>query len=277
MDFELRTQNLRVNGVQKKIQYIVCLPLEKIGFQNSFSTRKEGFSPLPFNSLNLAYLNDSPEIVNKNRTLFLKALNRERIPIATVKQVHSNQCHIIPDLSLPFNEVEADAIAGLVPGVFAGVKTADCLGLLMADPKTGVYAAVHAGWKGTLKKITENTLNTLKEIFHGNPSHLRVGMGPAACGSCYEVGEEVAQSFKREFPEWPSFLKKKEGSNKYLFDCSLANKGQLLKMGVPEKNIYISKYCTIHQNDLFFSYRREEGTDKNKITGRQLALIGKFS
>jgi YfiH family protein len=157
--------------------------------------------------------------------------------------------------------------------VLLAVQTADCLPVLIADTKSNVVAAIHAGWRGTAGRITERTVADLM-LRHGvNPRSSSAALGPSACADCYEVGEEVIEKYKKEFGYWRKlFVNFKQGGKAHL-DVRAANIQQLAFCGFSPDRIYVSDYCTIHQNDLFFSYRREGGSQPNG-TGRLLSVIG---
>ena len=142
------------------VQALVSAPLEADGFRNGFSTRIGGTSPMPENALNLAGFNeDSAENILENRRRFLKLFRNEsgEWALAGCWQVHGSDVRLINDLTeaKPAEDargdtIYCDAIVSNATGVLAGVKTADCVPILIGDPITSAFAAVHAGWRGTL-------------------------------------------------------------------------------------------------------------------------------
>lgn len=246
------------------VSYFKCQALEDAGFLNAFSTRLGGVSPLPQNDLNLTYKEDIKDNVDENRKRFLSAVDAKGMSLATGHQTHSSECAILWDV--PAIEPDADALLTNEKNILMGVKTADCLAVLIADPKTGAMAAVHAGWKGTLGRITQRAMQELKEKFRAKPETCLAAFGPSACVDCYEVKADVAQLFDN------IFLKKK--GDKTFLDVPRANYNQLTNEGVRSENIYQTEYCTIHQNDLFFSHRKEGHRGPGKV-GRLLGTIGK--
>jgi copper oxidase (laccase) domain-containing protein len=147
---------------QDGLRVLVCRPLEAAGFVNGFSTRLGGVSPLPDGDLNLAgFGEDSEENIKENRRRFLRFFG-EGFRISTAWQVHGNALRMISSLEdAGDSEEKADAVISELPGVLAGVKTADCVPVLIGDAVTGAYAAVHAGWRGTLKRIVEIAVGAL--------------------------------------------------------------------------------------------------------------------
>jgi hypothetical protein len=135
-------------------------------------------------------------------------------------------------------------------------------------------AAIHAGWRGTAGRITERTVADLMQAHGASPRNCIAALGPTACAECYEVGEEVIERYKKEFGYWRDLLGNfKEGGKAYL-DIRAANIQQLAFCGFTEDRIHVAEYCTMHQNELFFSYRRE-GKGQPSSVGRLLSVIGK--
>lgn len=237
------------------VTFFVCEPLEKAGFVTAFSTR----------DLILTYKQGPKDQVDENRGRFLKAVGAENFRFGTVQQTHSNVVHSLKS-PLPSEEPSADALASDEKNVFLAVKTADCLPVLIADPVTGVMAAVHAGWRGTQSIITERTVANLRDRFGVRPETCLVSLGPSACADCYEVGDEVARQFSNQF------IKRK--GPKWHLDVPAANRDQLLRGGIRPENIYSTSFCTMHHNDLFFSHRKESHKGAATV-GRLLGAIGK--
>jgi len=254
---------------------LVCLALEDAGFTNGFSTRLGGVSPFPENDLNLAgYDEDVLENILENRRRFLNAIGGEW-QIATAWQVHGDTVkNIESDQDAGNTNERADALVSNVPGVLTGVKTADCVPILIGDPVTKASAAVHAGWRGTLLSISAKAVKTLNEDYGSKPEDLICAIGPAACGRNYEVGGEVIDGFADRFPNSEKYFSPtREGHA--LVDLHLANHDQLSEAGVAAGNIYTAPFCTMERPDMFFSYRLEK--QKYGRTGRLLSVIGRAS
>jgi hypothetical protein len=173
--------------------------------------------------------------------------------IIIVKQIHSS---IVLDASeIRGAEIEGDALVCGEKGMIVGVKTADCVPILLADPLTRVVAAVHAGWRGTAARIIDATLRELALKWGARPAEVRAAIGPAIGPCCYEVGPEVARRFGICVSE-PVRL-----------DLPALNERQLREGGVT--NIWQSGECTFCTGERFFSFRRERET-----AGRMVAFIG---
>ncbi|HEX8198377.1 MAG TPA: peptidoglycan editing factor PgeF [Pyrinomonadaceae bacterium] len=256
------------------VRVLTCVALEREGFVNGFSTRTGGVSPFPEKDLNLAgFDDDSPENIYENRRRFLKAFEGEW-KIASCWQIHSDLIRHVKDFSdSEDGNYKMDALVSDAPKVLLGVKTADCVPVLLGDVKTGAFAAIHAGWRGTVASIVPKTIAEMREKFGTNSQDLIAAIGPAASGRNYEVGGDVIEFFQQNFPENYQDFFAPTRENHALVDLFKANNFQLLSSGVAPENIYISELCTMERTDLFFSYRVEKRLYGK--TGRLLSVIGR--
>jgi YfiH family protein len=261
------------------VQALICKPLEQDGFVNGFSTRSGGVSPMPHDALNLAGFNeDTAENILENRRRFLKLFEGEW-SLAGCWQVHGTDVRVVTEPAQaqprPYatgDDDRCDALVSNLSQTLLGVKTADCVPLLLGDARTGAFAAVHAGWRGTLASIAVHAIEQLRSNYDARPEDLRVAIGPAAGACCYEVGRDVIDAFKAEFADADDlFTATREGHA--LVDLYEANRRQLMSQGVRAERIHTSPLCTMCRTDLFFSYRREKSLH-GKV-GRLLSVIGK--
>ncbi|HTK36916.1 MAG TPA: peptidoglycan editing factor PgeF [Pyrinomonadaceae bacterium] len=255
------------------IKALICSLLEEKGFTNAFSTRLGGVSAFPESDLNLAgFDEDSAENIAENRRRFLSLFDEDHL-LTTVWQVHGDHVKAVKTLDDAANTEERfDALVSNLSGILVGVKTADCVPVLLGDPVSGAFAAVHAGWRGTVESIVVKAVEKMKENFGTNPEDLVCAIGPAATCRSYEIGQDVIDAFEKNFStSGKYFTRTREGHA--LVDLHLANKDQLMAAGVREKNIFTAPFCTMERTDLFFSYRIEK--KKYGKTGRLLSVIGK--
>lgn len=261
------------------VRALVCAPLEQEGFANAFSTRLGGVSPMPQDALNLAGFDDDPaENIYENRRRFLK-LFRGDWTLAACWQVHGASVRVVKSLEDAREPLDSlgesarcDALISNTPRVLVGVKTADCVPILLGDSRTGAYAAVHAGWRGTLSRIVPHALERMSEEYGTQARDVRACIGPAAGACCYEVGGEVIEAFRREFGDADELLTRTR-ENHALIDLKRANQNQLTAAGVAASRIHIAPLCTMCRPDIFFSYRREKSVYGR--TGRLMSVIGK--
>ena len=277
-DFELQRAGFywrEIDGVRA----LVCAPLENDSFTNGFSTRLGGVSLMPQAALNLAGFNeDAAENILENRRRFLKLFEGEWA-LGGCWQMHGTDVRVINDAAeakpaedARGDSIYCDAIVSKARGVLAGVKTADCVPLLIGDPKTGSFAAIHAGWRGTYAGVALYALERMTKEHEARPEDCRVAIGPAAAACCYEVGREVIEGFKERFPGADAlFTGTREGHAR--IDLLKANQDQLVAAGVAPERIHTAPWCTMCRTDLFFSYRREKQA-LGKV-GRLMAVIGR--
>lgn len=147
---------------------------------------------------------------------------------------------------------EGDALISDLTGQSIGVRTADCVPVLLLDSKQRAVAAVHAGWRGAAAHLTYFTVHAMRDAFGTNPKDLYAAIGPCIRECCYEVGEEVAKQFAEQFPEWGE-----EERIRWKLDLPEANRRQLLRADVPADRIFDCCMCTTCQPEQFYSYRRE--------------------
>jgi len=256
---------------------------------HGFSTSQGGVSTLNGSKvLNLGFTEwDARENVQKNRNLFQSALNASEFNLVSLKQFHSDV--VCGFSSAPNETCGGDASISNTPNLLLGIQTADCVPILLLDPKKRAVAAVHAGWRGTLQRIAEKTIGRLKMEFKTDPSDLLAAIGPAIGGCCYEVGTEVAAAFLSQFPnapEWFDELRTGDEPNPLQWlnqfppghqpppknvrlDLRKANRAQLLSAGLSPQNIFVSDLCTACRPNLLFSYRKQ-GSE----SGRMMSVIG---
>jgi len=257
----------------------VCAPLEQDGFTNAFSTRLGGVSPMPADALNLAGFNeDAAENIYENRKRFLR-LFEGSWTLTGCWQIHSADVRVVEneEAARPKPEVlgddqYCDALVSNQTKILLAVKTADCVPILLGDAKTGAFAAVHAGWRGTSASIVGHAIDQLSKHYSTRPEDLRAAIGPAANVCCYEVGAEVIGQFKDRFPQADSLLEPTRDGHARI-DLHKSNRDQLISAGVSPDRIHLAPFCTMDRTDLFFSYRREK-TLHGRV-GRLMSVIGR--
>jgi len=273
VDSELARAGFAWRAGEGDVRALVCEPLEEEGFANAFSTRAGGVSPFPEGALNLAgFDDDARENVLENRRRFFRLLGGGW-DFSGCRQVHGAEVRVVRARPDPLSERgHCDALATREPGLLLGVKTADCVPVLLGDARTGACAAVHAGWRGTLGEIVARALAKMGEEFGTRPADVRAAVGPAARACCYEVGPEVVAAFRAKFAGADSlFTPTAEG--RALVDLHRANREQLCGAGVAAERVHTLPLCTICRPDLFFSYRRDKKLHGR--TGRLLSVIGR--
>jgi YfiH family protein len=156
--------------------------------------------------------------------------------------------------------------------VLAGVKTADCVPILLGDPVTGAFAAVHAGWRGTLATAVIAAVDRLVKEYDVRPDNLRAAIGASAGPCCYEVGRDVIDAFTGKFADGEKLFTPTRPGHATV-DLLKANRDQLISTGMTPERIHIAPICTMDRTDLFFSYRKEKSLH-GKV-GRLMAVVGR--
>jgi YfiH family protein len=234
---------------------------------------------MPEPSLNLAGFNeDDAENIYENRRRFLNLFDGVwtltgcwQVHGAEVRMVH-NQREAQTKPGVLGDDEYCDALVSKTPQVLLAIKTADCVPVLIGDPKSGAFAAVHAGWRGTSSSIVLKALAQLQKEYGAEAGDLRVAIGPAANSCCYEVGSDVIDRFKELWPRSDHLFTPTQPGHARI-DLQTANRDQLLDAGVKAERIHVAPLCTMDRNDLFFSYRREKKTLGR--VGRLMSVIGK--
>lgn len=252
---------------------LVCRELEAAGFANGFSTRLGGVSPFPDGDLNLAGFNeDTRDNIFENRRRFL-ALFDHPFRLAAVFQEHGDVVKLIEgDDDICDSDDKADAMVSQLSGVLLGIKTADCVPVMIGDPTTGSFACIHAGWRGTAASIVGKTVEKMVTEFSAKRENMIAAIGPSACSRNYEIGEDVITPFRNNFDQADSYFSPTRPGHAFV-DLEKANRDQLVAAGVQGGQIFSAPFCTMERTDLFFSYRREKAI--NGKTGRLLTVIGR--
>jgi YfiH family protein len=187
--------------------------------------------------------------------------------LVTVNQVHGETI-VRVDISnyLAMRTVEADALITRVRRLAVGVETADCVPILIVDPATPSVAAVHAGWRSTVRRIVQKTVAAMQKEFGSDPRRVIAVIGPSIGPECYEVDEPVMRPLRESCSYWNEVATPRE-NGRWSLDLGKLSRLELVEAGLPEPNIYSFGICTCCTADLFYSFRREGRT------GRMLSAI----
>jgi YfiH family protein len=260
---------------------------------HGFSTRQGGSSRVyGGHALNLGFTKaDTKVAVERNRAAFLAhsgANGRQAWPLVTLRQVHSDIIHRIT--TPPSAPLFGDGMVTDTPGIVLAIQTADCLPVILVDPKKHAVGVFHAGWRGTVKRIVEKGVGVMRLQFGSRPRDLQAAMGTGVHNCCYTVGEEVRDRFifavrlrgspvprnqesdpvREKYPLL--FLTARAPGHRNLpvnifLDLVEANRLQLLDAGVSARRIAAIPFCSACNTDLLFSHRTEKGN-----TGRLLGV-----
>ena len=185
-------------------------------------------------------------------------------PIVQMHQVHDVKVAVVDRGDLTRDELDGyDAMITNLPGITIGVRTADCIPVLLYDPVKKAAAAIHSGWRGTVSKIIGKTVIKMQSTYASQPSDILAFIGPGICVDCFQVGEEVALKFKEtgfDINSLWSFRGPKTGNGMeggHHIDLKEACRQTLVESGLKNENIQITGLCTYDDNNLLYSARKE--------------------
>ena len=200
-----------------------------------------------------------------HRKWFLNSLSiKNSDQIFILNQTHSDRVYVLDDYKKTENDVaneDADAIITHLQDRPIGVLTADCVPIILFDPVNNITGVIHAGRKGTQKRILSKTIAEMSTTYECRVPNIKMGIGPAIGGCCYEVDESCIKPFRKDYPQWKQFVKVAQ-ADKFWLDLITANEQDALDAGIVAENIAKSDHCTSCENHLWYSYRREGKTGR---------------
>ncbi len=229
---------------------LVSLP----GVHHGFFTREGGVSGGLYASRNCGYgSQDRSDHVRENRRRSAEALGADAQALVTVHQTHSNLALFTESPWQPLDAPKADAMVCDQPGVALGILTADCAPVLFADPDAGVIGAAHAGWRGALTGILDNTVAEM-ERRGADRARILAAIGPRIGHDSYEVGPEFYDRFVAEDADNARHFSARDGNGRHRFDIAGYIVRRLGALGLDR--LETVAHDTFAEEDRFFSYRR---------------------
>lgn len=240
-------------------------------FLHGFSTRLGGVSKEHLYSMNLSFSRgDLEENVRENFRRVGSAIGFEPEQMVFTDQTHTTNIRKVTgeDCGKGFSrERDYQDIDGLItnePGVVLTTFYADCVPIFLVDPVHKAIGLSHSGWKGTVGKISQETIRRMGEEYGTKAEDLLAAVGPSICQDCYEVSRDVIERFEENFDSrfWPElFYEKPDG--KYQLNLWRANEILLLGAGIPQKQISVTDLCTCCNPELLYSHRASKGRRGN--------------
>ena len=241
------------------------------GIRHGFLTRHGGVSEGIYASLNCGLgSQDDQAAVVENRSRALRAAGLDPRSLSTAYQVHSARVAVVDE---SWDETQRPQVDGLVtrtPGKSLGILTADCVPVLFADPEARVIGAAHAGWKGAVGGVLQETVAAMERL-GATRARIQAGIGPAIAQKSYEVGPEFPQAFIARDPANGRFFKTSTRCRHFMFDLTGFVAAELKALGLA--GIALAGNDTCAEADDFFSYRRTT-LAREPDYGRQISLIG---
>lgn len=254
------------------VPYFVFRNLEDTKLvRHGFSTRLGGVSEGYLAELNLSFTRgDDPEHVRENFRRIGAAIGFEPESLVMSCQTHTTNIRLVTEAdrgsgyTKPLEYTDVDGMITNVPGLMLATFYADCVPLFFVDPVHRAVGLSHSGWKGTAGRIGAVTVERMKEAFGTKPEHLRAAVGPSICQECYEVSEDVALVFKKEFrAHADERLLYRKPNHKYQLNLWRANEIVLLEAGIRPEHLAMPGICTCCNPELLFSHRASGGKRGN--------------
>lgn len=246
------------------VPYLSFPMLEKTGIVcHGFSTRMGGVSTGVYSTMNFAFLKgDDPDHVRENYRRMAKAIGVDEERMVLSWQTHTTNIRRVTEddagkgITRERDYQDIDGLITDVPGMTLVTFYADCVPLYFLDPVHRAIGLSHSGWRGTVARMGQVTMEAMGREYGSKPEDIIVCIGPSICQDCYEVGEEVAAEFRGAFSKeyWPELLREKP-DGKFLLNLWRANEIVLLGAGVKADNIQITDICTHCNPDYLFSHR----------------------
>lgn len=262
------------------IEYLTFNNINSLnGIRHAFSTRLGGVSTGIYSSMNLGFTRgDIKENVDENFRRMASILGCEPSDLVTGVQTHTTNVYRATredagkGVTRPVDYTDIDGLITDEPGLVLTTFYADCVPLFFVDPVHRAIGLSHSGWRGTVNRMGKVTIDAMHANFGTDPRDLVCGIGPSICMDCYEVSEDVAEAFMKEFSgcllsagdtrDDHKFLMSK-GNDKYLLDLRAANRLIMLEAGVKAENIELPGICTCCNPDYLFSHRASGGQRGN--------------
>jgi YfiH family protein len=240
------------------------------GVRHAFLTRAGGVSQGIYASLNCGFgSKDNPAHVAENRRRAAAALDLPASALVTAYQTHSTRVVTVEKPHEPNNAPEVDAMVTDRPGIALGILTADCAPVLLADPEARVVGAAHAGWRGAISGIVEETVAAMTRM-GAKPARILAAIGPCIGPRSYEVGPEFPAPFLAQNEANARYFKPASRADHYLFDLPAYVQSRLNAAGIVAVDRSPADTCA--EPDRFFSYRRTV-LDGQRDYGRLLSII----
>ena len=269
-----------ISNTKNGVEYLTFNNLSGLdGIRHAFTTRIGGASEGIYSTMNLGFTRgDDKKCVDENYRRMALVLDCDVSDLVLSHQTHTVNVRYVTDkdagcgITRPLEYSDVDGLITDTPGIVLVTLYADCVPLFFVDPVHRAVGLSHSGWRGTVNRMGRVTVRAMHDRFGTDPSDLICAIGPCICMDCYEISEDVADEFTKEFPGCllsagdtisdHTFLRDK-GNGKYLLDLRAANRLILLEAGVPERNIELPGICTCCNPDYLFSHRASNGKRGN--------------
>lgn len=253
------------------LPYLSFSSYEKLLYiRHMFTTREGGVSKGIYESLNLSFTRgDDETAVLENYRRVAQALGTTIDHIVTSDQTHTTNVRQVgkedlgKGITRPRDYKDVDGMITDQPGVLLATFYADCVPLYFVDPVHRAIGLSHSGWRGTVGRMGQATVEAMERAFGSQPKDLLCAIGPSICQDCYEVSQDVAEAFVSAFPTHEKEILQAGAPGKYQLDLWKANEIVLTEVGVLKEHIELAGLCTCCNSSLLFSHRASKGKRGN--------------
>lgn len=277
MNFKKKNEKEILWLAECRLEEAITVPLLKFHIleasgivKHGFTTRAGGVSEGIFSSMNLSFTRgDKEEAVRENYKRLAKALDVSYEKFVFTDQTHTTNVRKVTEedagrgLIKERGYTDVDGLITNVPGLVLSTFYADCVPLFFVDKVHHAIGLSHSGWRGTVARMGRVTLEAMHKEYGTNPEDVICAVGPSICQDCYEVSEDVAEEFKREFAGHADEILIAKGNQKYQLDLWKANEIILLEAGVKPEHLAVTNICTCCNPQLLFSHRASQGKRGN--------------
>jgi len=238
--------------------------------EHCFTTRLGGISEGVCSSLNLSFSRgDEPEAVMENYRRVAETFGKTVDDFVCTDQTHTTNVLKVGKMEKGYGvtrEKPYTDVDGLItnePGVILSTFYADCVPLYFVDPVHKAIGLSHSGWRGTVGRMGQKTLEAMAEAYGTKPEDVYAAIGPSICQDCYEISEDVAEYFYQEFEGHGDEILINKGSGKYQLDLWKTNEIVLLEAGIKPEHLAVTNVCTCCNSEVLFSHRASQGKRGN--------------
>lgn len=263
----------RMHEIEPGIQVpLLHFPLlEKCSFiTHAFTTRMGGVSTGDCTSMNLSFTRgDDEAAVRENYRRIAAALGTDAKQFVCSDQTHTTNVRRATKADagkgvvIPKDYTDVDGLITNEPGIVLSTFYADCVPLYFVDPVHRAIGLSHSGWRGTVNKMGQVTIEAMKREFGSKPEELYCAIGPSICQDCYEISRDVAEEFMKAFPKHVNDILIQKSEEKFQLDLWKANEIVMLESGVLPEHLAVTNICTCCNPTELFSHRASKGKRGN--------------
>lgn len=238
--------------------------------EHCFTTRLGGVSGDIFSTLNFSFTRgDNPDAVMENYRRMGQVFGKTEGDFICTDQTHTTNVIRVGKeeagfgVTKPRPYTDVDGLITNEPGVILSTFYADCVPLYFVDSVHKAIGLSHSGWRGTVGRMGQKTLEAMKDAFGTNPADVIAAVGPSICQECYEISEDVAEHFYKEFDGHGNEILIYKGNAKYQLDLWKTNEIVMLEAGILPEHLAVTNVCTCCNAKVLFSHRASQGKRGN--------------